>query len=90
VWAWESTWKVIEGCLARWTPQTLDVEARRLEPPRPPEIHTRQSILLRLITHEGYHLGEINLTLGANGRQPIDPFPGREWEEGADVALREG
>lgn len=90
VWAWESTWRVIEGCLDRWTPETLDHEARRLEPPRPPEIHTRQSILMRLINHEAYHLGEVNLVLGSNGREPIDPWPGREWVEGAARSLREG
>ena len=90
VWAWESTWKVIEGVLDRWTVDTLDVSVRREERGRAAEVHTRQSILLRMITHEGYHLGEINLTLGAHGREPIDPWPGREWEEGAPVSLREG
>jgi len=90
VWAFESTWKVVEGCLDRWTVDTLDASASRFEGSRPPEIHTRQSILLRLIVHEGYHLGEVNLALGANGRLPIDPWPGREWEEGAARSLREG
>jgi uncharacterized damage-inducible protein DinB len=88
--AFETTWSVVEGCLSRWTPDTLGVEMRRGEAPRPPEIHTRQSILMRLITHEGYHLGEINLTLGANGREPINPWPGEEWQVGAPVVLREG
>jgi uncharacterized damage-inducible protein DinB len=88
--AFQSTWAVVEGCLARWTPETLGVEVRRDEAGRPPEVHTRQSILMRMITHEGYHLGEINLTLGANGREPINPWPGREWQLGAPVVLREG
>ena len=88
--AFQSTWAVVEGCLARWTPETLGVEVRRDEAGRAPEIHTRQSILMRMITHEGYHLGEINLTLGANGREPINPWPGREWQLGAPVVLREG
>ena len=88
--AWESTWSIIEGCLDRWTPETLDRETRRDEAGRPPEIHTRQSILMRMITHEGYHLGEVNLTLGANGREPINPWPGAEWQVGAPRSLREG
>jgi uncharacterized damage-inducible protein DinB len=88
--AFESTWRVVEGCLDRWTPDSLSVTARRSEGRRVPEVHTRQSILLRLITHEGYHLGEVNLVLGSNGREPIDPFPGREWSEGAPRSLREG
>jgi uncharacterized damage-inducible protein DinB len=88
--ALQSTWQVIEGCLDRWTPATLDQEVRRDEEGRPPEVHTRQSNLLRMITHEGYHLGEINLALGSNGREPINPWPGREWELGAPRCLREG
>ena len=90
VWAWESTWQIIEGCLDRWTVDTLDVEVRREEPGRSPEAHTRQSILMRMINHEAYHLGEINLVLGSNGREPIDPFPGKDWHVGAAVELREG
>ena len=90
VWAWESTWAIIEGVLARWTPETLGVSVRRDEAARPSEVHTRQSILLRMITHEAYHLGEIHLALGSNGRQPIDPWPGVEWRLGSDVRLREG
>ena len=39
VWAWESTWRLIEGCLDRWTPDSLDVTARREEAGRPAEIH---------------------------------------------------
>ena len=88
--AWESTWSIVEGCLERWTPESLGQEVRRVEAGRPDEIHTRQSILMRHINHEAYHLGEINLTLGANGREPINPWPGREWQEGSPRWLREG
>lgn len=88
--AWESTWSVVEGCLARWTPDSLGQETRHESPGRPTQAHTRQSILLRLITHEAHHLGEINLTLGANGRDPINPWPSSDWREGAPVSLREG
>lgn len=90
VWAWESTWAIIESCLDRWTVDTLNVAVRREERDRPPEVHTRQSILMRLINHEAYHLGEVNLVLGSNGREPIDPFPGLEWREDAPRSLREG
>jgi uncharacterized damage-inducible protein DinB len=68
----------------------LDEVVQRNEAARPPELHTRQSILLRMINHEAYHLGEINVTLGANGREPIYPWPGREWEEGVPRSVREG
>jgi hypothetical protein len=45
---------------------------------------------MRMINHEAYHLGEINLALGANGREPIDPWPGNEWEHGVPRSVREG
>jgi uncharacterized damage-inducible protein DinB len=88
--AYQSTWSVVEGCLARWTPESLGQEARRESRSGQMKVHTRQSILLRMISHEAYHLGEINLTLGANGREPIDPWPADEWSEGAPRWLREG
>jgi len=88
--AFLSTWQVIEGLLARWAPADMDHTVQRDEAGRPPEIHTRQSILMRMIVHEGYHLGEINIALAAGGREPIDPWPGREWEVGAPRSLREG
>ena len=88
--AYASTWRVVEGCLERWTPAMLGESIRRDEAGRPPEFHTRQSILLRLINHEAYHLGEINVALGANGREPINPWPGRDWEAGSPAWLREG
>lgn len=31
------------------------------------QLHTRQSVLWRLITHEAFHAGEISLALGAHG-----------------------
>ncbi|HEY8238698.1 MAG TPA: DinB family protein [Candidatus Limnocylindrales bacterium] len=90
VWALTSTWQVIEGLLGRWTPDSMDMTAQRNKAGRAPEIHTRQSILLRMITHEGYHVGEINIALGAAGREQIDPWPGREWQADAPRSLREG
>lgn len=90
--ALRSSWDVVDGCLARWTPamleETFERRSRRSRDRR--EVHSRQSILLRMITHEAYHLGEINLALGASGREAIDPWPGREWEVGAPRSLREG
>jgi uncharacterized damage-inducible protein DinB len=84
-----STWGVVEGCLRRWTPAMLGEAVRREEPGRS-ELHTRQSILIRMISHDGYHLGEINTALVAGRVEPIDPWPGAEWAPGAPVELREG
>jgi uncharacterized damage-inducible protein DinB len=75
-----STWQVVDGCLLRWTPDSLDRTARRDKAGRVPEIHTRQSVLMRMITHEAYHVGEVNLALSAGGREPIDLWPASDWE----------
>jgi uncharacterized damage-inducible protein DinB len=84
-----STWAIVEGCLSGWTPAMLEERFERTSSTRT-EVHTRQSILLRMITHETYHLGEINLALGAHGRGTIDPWPGADWARDAPRSLREG
>ncbi len=35
-------------------------------------VHTRSSILQRLLTHEAYHCGELSQTLGIEGLPQID------------------
>ena len=87
--ALDSTWAVVAGCLDRWTPAMLGETVRR-QGGSGPQVHTRQSILLRMINHDAYHLGEVNLILGANGRETIDPWPSADWLESAPVARREG
>ncbi|HEX4898326.1 MAG TPA: DinB family protein [Candidatus Limnocylindrales bacterium] len=76
--AWESTWRVVEACLERWTPamlgETFD-RAGRTGVQR----HSRESILLRLIAHEAYHSGEISLIEGLHGRPQYDPWPPGDW-----------
>jgi len=70
-----SSWKIVERCLATWTPQTMEQEVRRT---RGNEVrtHTRQSVLMRLMTHDAFHSGEISLALGSNGLPAIDPWVG--------------
>ena len=43
------------------------------------QVHTRQSVLMRLITHEAYHAGEIALIEGINGRPQLDLWPPQAW-----------
>lgn len=76
--AWESSWRIVAGCLERWTPAMLAATVRRGSGEHE-QVHTRQSILMRLITHEAYHAGEISLTLARAGREPIDLWPGADW-----------
>lgn len=70
-----SSWNIVERCLATWTPATLGHEARRTRGSEV-RIHTRQSVLVRLITHDAYHCGEISLVLGGNGLGEIDLWKG--------------
>ena len=73
--ALESTWKVVEHCLATWTPDSLGQEARRVRGDEV-QLHTRQSVLYRMLTHDAYHTGEISLTLGSAGLGEIDLWRG--------------
>jgi uncharacterized damage-inducible protein DinB len=69
--ALESSWKIIERCLELWTPSMLGDEFTR-EIGGKIQKHTRQSMLMRLITHDAYHTGEISLVLGMHGLPEID------------------
>jgi len=73
--ALESTWKIVEHCLATWTPESLGQEARRVRGDQV-QMHTRQSVLYRLLTHDAYHTGEISLTLGSAGLGEVDLWRG--------------
>jgi uncharacterized damage-inducible protein DinB len=74
--ALESSWKVVERCLNQWTPAMLQEEFRR-ELRDQVQMHTRQSVLMRLITHDAYHCGEISETLGTHGLGELDLWTGR-------------
>jgi uncharacterized damage-inducible protein DinB len=69
--ALESSWRIIERCLDIWTPEMLADEFRRVRGDAV-QIHTRQSVLIRLMTHDSFHAGEISLLLGMHGLPEID------------------
>lgn len=69
--ALRSTWQVVDGCLERWTPDMLEVEFPRVRG-EVTQLHTRQSILFRMLTHDASHAGEISQILGSHGRGEID------------------
>ena len=69
--ALDSTFRIVEGCLDRWTLAMLDDELRR------PEwdgswVHTRGSVIQRVFSHDVYHGAELNEVLGAAGLPQID------------------
>jgi uncharacterized damage-inducible protein DinB len=69
--ALDSTFRVIEGCLDRWTPEMLADEIRR-DYNGVVQVHHRGSILQRLFSHDAYHCGELSQTLGIAGLPQID------------------
>jgi uncharacterized damage-inducible protein DinB len=71
VWALDSTWAIVDGCLDRWTPEMLDKNVERRYADQL-QVHSRASILQRLLTHEAYHCGELSQTLGIHGLPQID------------------
>ena len=87
--AYAVSWRLIAGCLDRWTTDALWQELP-FNLGSGSRVHTRQSILMRLINHDAFHAGEISLTLVANGREPIDLWPAADWAADAPRSLREG
>jgi uncharacterized damage-inducible protein DinB len=74
--ALESTWQIVAGCLDRWTPAMLDETFTRTGLDGREQRHTRQSVLLRMLSHDAYHAGELSQTLGIHGLRQIDLWPG--------------
>ncbi|HTJ59602.1 MAG TPA: DinB family protein [Candidatus Saccharimonadales bacterium] len=70
-----SSWKIVERCLATWTLDTMDHQVHRTSG-SVVRTHTRQSVLMRMLTHDAFHSGEISLVLGSNGLGAIDPWIG--------------
>jgi uncharacterized damage-inducible protein DinB len=69
--ALDSTFRIVESCLDRWTLGMLEEELRR------PEwdsswVHTRGAVIQRVFSHDVYHVAELNHTLGAAGLTQVD------------------
>ena len=76
VFALESSWKIVHEVLERWTPEMLQDEFHR-EVAGKTQIHTRQSVLFRLLTHDAEHSSEISQTLVMHGLTGVDLWTGR-------------
>lgn len=72
--AWATTWAIVERALDSWSPAMLDEPVARGQGDGTRHF-TRRSLLLRLITHEAYHVGEIAVVQGIHGRPQIDLWP---------------
>ena len=69
--ALDSTFRIVEGCLDRWTLEMLEDEIRR--PDFGPDwVHLRGSVLQRVFSHDVWHCAELNETLSRAGVPLID------------------
>lgn len=66
-----NTWAIVDHALDRWTADLLDEEVERSYADTI-QVHSRGSILQRLLTHDAYHCGELSKTLGIHGLPQID------------------
>jgi uncharacterized damage-inducible protein DinB len=73
IFAVESSWQIVESCLARWTPEMLGQTFTRVREGNLQQ-HTRQSVLTRLVMHDAFHCGEVSTLLGAHGFESMDPW----------------
>lgn len=69
----ESSGRIVESCLERWTPESLDESITR-EVAGGVQHHTRASVLTRIVMHDSFHCGEISQLLGARGLRSLDPW----------------
>ncbi len=69
--ALDSTFRIVEQCLNRWT---LDSLAEELSRPEWDEtwVHSRGSVIQRVFAHDVYHLAELNEALGRAGLPQIE------------------
>ncbi|MDQ2940600.1 MAG: DinB family protein [Chloroflexota bacterium] len=69
--ALDSTFRLVEGCLDRWTPDMLADQIHR-DFNGMDQVHSRGSIVQRLFSHDAYHCGELSQTLGIGALPQID------------------
>lgn len=69
--ALETTSALIDRCLDTWTLDMLSVEFERWRGDVR-QVHTRGSVLQRMVSHDAFHSGEISQLLGAHGLPEID------------------
>ena len=69
--ALDSTFRIVEGCLDRWTLDMLGETIRRLEWDES-WVHARGAVIQRVFAHDVYHSAELNEALGRAGLSIVD------------------
>ena len=67
----DSTFRIVDGCLDRWTLDVLDEEVRRTFGVKE-MVYTRGSVLQRVFAHDVYHCAELNEMLTTLGLPLVD------------------
>lgn len=71
----DSSFAIVDACLDRWSMDVLDEEIQRSYLDTV-QVHTRASILQRMLTHDAWHAGELSQTLGIHGLPQPDLWRG--------------
>lgn len=66
------TWEMIAALLARRTVADLNDTFERVYPDGRVKTFTRQALLMRVLTHDAHHGGEISQILGMHGVKGLD------------------
>ena len=74
----DSTWGVVERWLTDWSASRLTDVVSRPRFDGGTQWQTHQSLLVRMLSHDGFHAGEISVILGMHGRGEIDLWRGME------------
>lgn len=69
--ALDASFRIVEGCLDRWTPDMLAEEVRREELGEE-WVHTRGWVIGRVFAHDVYHCAEVNEILGRAGLPQVE------------------
>jgi len=69
--ALDASFRIVEGCLDRWTLDELNEEIVRRWGTEE-RVHARGWVLQRVFAHDVYHCAEVNETLGMAGLRQID------------------
>jgi hypothetical protein len=70
--ALDSTFRIIDGCLDRWTADMLTDEIRRKWGNGNEWVRSRGFVIQRVFSHDVYHCAELNGALGIAGLPLID------------------
>lgn len=69
--ALDSTFRIVQGCLDRWTVSMLDEVIRHPDEDER-RVHSRGWVIQRVFMHDVYHVAELNEALGIAGLPQVE------------------